>query len=97
MAWTYSNWITQATTALEFSQLKLHIQEVSDFINTKFQSQGAVGQSAARYQMQQYLDGLMKRYDELRSALGLDPAASVEPFVQLKPLTDDGLAEDDDA
>ncbi len=40
MAWTYSDWDGEATTAAKLAKLILHIQEVTDAIDRKMMSDG---------------------------------------------------------
>ena len=86
--WTYSDWITQSTDALRLSRLRLHIQEVSDKL-AGFTQQAAMGLSAQRPPLQQYLDMLIKREEQLALATGDSSAAGIIPIVLAKPLTED--------
>lgn len=68
-AWTYSNWITYETgTASRLSQLRLHIQEVSDFISTGNFS--VENKSHDKDALQSYLDTLLKRESTEATAAG---------------------------
>lgn len=40
MAWTYSNWVTQTTTAAQLVALRAHIKEVSDEISARLATEG---------------------------------------------------------
>ena len=84
MAWTYSDWITQTGTADKRTRLGLHLVEISNKIEG-FKSQGAVGQSAARFELQVYYDRMFAEHQRLSNILGLDDAADVQHFVRLKP------------
>lgn len=48
MAWTYSDWRSQATAAARRSRLALHLQELEDAIATRSLSIGADGKSLSR-------------------------------------------------
>lgn len=61
LAWTYSSWVTQPEgTALRLSQLRLHIQEVSNFLATGSYS-GEGGRSTSVGDDRAYLDTLLTR------------------------------------
>jgi hypothetical protein len=65
MAWTYSNWITFTGQARQ-TQIRLHIQEVSDALTARVQG-NSVGYDPTP--LQAYLDGLLKREGEINSSL----------------------------
>lgn len=68
MAWTYSDWPTKTTAALQLSQLNLHIQEVSDKIGNE---RAADGYSQGSSSLATYLSGLMTQRDRLLQTPGV--------------------------
>lgn len=67
MAWTYSNWRSQATAADQLASLKLHIQEVADKLSAEV---GAHGYSKSTNVLNDYLKRLEDRADTLSAAAG---------------------------
>ena len=67
MAWTYSNWITQSTASARLTNLRLHIQEVSDAVDKERGADGFNESSSANVQL---LETLYKRLDKLEAAAG---------------------------
>jgi len=62
-AWTYSDWITYDNGSLtRLSRLRLHIQEVSDFISTGDYT--VQGRSLDKSQVERYLEKLMAKEKE---------------------------------
>lgn len=58
--WTYSDWITfDQDSSSRLTRLRLHIQEVSDFISTGNYSKG--GRNLDKKFLQDYLDTLFKK------------------------------------
>lgn len=89
MAWTYSDYITYDDGADRLTQLRLHIQEVVDRLED-WQSQNLASMSGSRYQLQGYLERLLSAENSLASALGVDAlAASIVPFVKVRPIPED--------
>lgn len=66
MAWTYSDWVTEATgSTTRLSKLRLHIQEVSDAIQSgDFAVQGL---SVSKSSLQSYLSDLKADEEKLAS------------------------------
>lgn len=64
MAWTYSDWTSQATDAARLTRLNLHITEVSDAVGREIDADGKRVSSAA---VQQYLDTLLRQRERLES------------------------------
>lgn len=90
MAWTYGGWRREASTTAQRTMLIQHIEDVEALISG-FKAQGAAGQTAQRYDLEQYLKSLEDRLTVYDDALGLGLDADVNPFVQAKPLVDDSL------
>lgn len=72
LAWTYSDWVTydistDGTTRL--SQLRLHMQEVSDKIEKE---RTAGGRTSSSHALERYLEGLKEDEKTLAKALGVD-------------------------
>jgi len=79
MAWTYSNWTSQSTSAARLTRLRLHVTEVSDKVGQELAADGkSVGSSA----LQAYLGALLTRMDKLegRSASAIGGGVSVAGF-----------------
>lgn len=68
-AWTYSDWITQATDALRLSRLRLHIQEVSDSL-ARVKTTEEQDRTTERFDLQNYLESLHVEEKALRSTVG---------------------------
>jgi hypothetical protein len=68
MAWTYSDWPTKSTSALQLSQLNLHIQEVADKISNE---RSADGYSQGSSSLTTYLTGLMSSRERLLQTPGV--------------------------
>ena len=66
MAWTYSDWPTKSTAALQLSQLNLHIQEVADKIGNE---RSADGYSQGSGSLTTYLSALMTSRERLQALL----------------------------
>lgn len=66
MAWTYSDWIT-LTGQNRLTRLRLHIQEVSDAMTPATTTNGEIYNPQL---LQPYLDGLIKREQDLAAAIG---------------------------
>lgn len=67
MAWTYSNYITQATDTLRQSVLEQHIQEVSDKITADV---SGGGKSRQNHPLTEYLRMLLDLWNDLRGING---------------------------
>ena len=65
MAWTYTDWASQATDALRLSTLRSHIAEVSGSVETRADAVGSDGKSMTRPQLLQYLQLLLSERDRL--------------------------------
>ena len=68
MSWTYSDWPTKSTSALQLTQLNLHIQEVSDKISNE---RAADGYSQGSSGLATYLQNLMTQRDKLLQTPGV--------------------------
>lgn len=68
--WTYSNWITQTDPTTKRERLALHIQEVSDAMANP-QSVNSSSHGVAKFDLQAYLDGLLKREASLSRGGGV--------------------------
>lgn len=78
MAWTYSNYVTYSpatagTTRL--SQLRLHIQEVTDYLQLH-QENSSLGKTQRRFDLVRYLEKLQVAETELEKRLGLSESAN---------------------
>jgi len=90
MAWTYGGWRREATTTAQRTMLIQHIEEV-EAILSGYKSQGAMQQSAARFELEDYLRKLEKKLTEYDDSLGLGLDADFPAFIQAKPRTNDSL------
>lgn len=77
MAWTYSDWVTQTTSATRLSRLRLHIQEVSDKLQGRASGDGI---SYDPGQLRQYIKDL--REDERTLAGASNGKRVVRPRVR---------------
>lgn len=85
MAWTYGGWRREATQTAQRDMLVLHLEEVEAVIGT-YQSQGALNQNAARFQLLEYRAALQKQLDAYNDALGLTVGSEEDnPFVEMRP------------
>lgn len=75
MAWTYSDWITQTSGSTRLSQLRLHIQEVSNAIQAN-QTINVNGRQIGKFALVDYLKQLRADEKELSAALGESPYAA---------------------
>jgi hypothetical protein len=82
--WTYSDWITyDQDSANRLTRLRLHIQEVSDFISTGNYSKG--GRNIDKGDLQKYLDSLLDKEKEETSISG-GATGKTAAFTRGKPL-----------
>ena len=65
MAWTYSDWRSQSTTAAQITRLKLHMTEVSDAFGP---SVSGADMSVDRAEVRQYLKDLKDELAELEAS-----------------------------
>ena len=90
MAWTYGGWRRETGSTAQRTMLILHIEEVESLISS-YKSQGAMGQQAARFELDSYLVRLEKHLENYNDVLGLGLDANNQAFVQAKPITDDSM------
>lgn len=62
MAWTYSDWRSQSTTAAKITRLKLHIQEITDAFGPNVSGSDM---SVDRSELRQMAADLEQKLDEL--------------------------------
>ena len=82
--WTYSDWTSQATIALKLTRIRLHIQEVADYL-AGFRATGSDSRSGQRHPLDDYLDTLFRKLDELEIASGVHPSQITEPIIEARP------------
>lgn len=68
MAWTYSDWRSQTTSAAKLSRLRLHMQEITDAIHTRTVQVGADGKSLSRETLMGLLTSLEGQEKSLAAA-----------------------------
>ena len=82
--WDYSDWITyEQSNSLRLSRLRLHIQEVSDFISTGSYSKG--GRNLDKKFLQDYLDTLFEKEKD-ENSVGGSSNGNQSAFTRGRPL-----------
>lgn len=69
MAWTYSDWITKTSSSERLSQLRLHIQEVSNAVQAN-QTVNVNGRQIGKFALVDYLKDLRAEEKALAEATG---------------------------
>lgn len=70
MAWTYSDWVTYDAGTAKLTRLRLHIQEVSDYLQ-KNQEGNVGGQVYRRFDLEKYRESLETKEGKMADELGV--------------------------